>query len=205
MSTRRRASPPVTPSKACQPSYSSTAAANVPGRSVRCPAQHCRHGCSRPYPPGRPRPEARAALRDTAPTWPGEPAEWLARPVEFRRELGSGQVEAVEGHDLVPGGHEVADELLLGVVARVELGEAAEDGVRAEDEVDGGGRPLEVAGGPVPALVDVLLRGRDLPLRVHIEQVDEEVVGQCLGPVGEDSVAGLAEVGAQCPEAADEN
>src|SRR5690348_10260885 len=46
----------------------------------------------------------------------------------------SGQVEAIEVHDLVPRGGEVADELLLRVVARVDLSERAELGVGAEDQ-----------------------------------------------------------------------
>ena len=43
------------------------------------------------------------------------------------------QVEPVEGHDLVPGGHEVAHELLLRVVARVDLRDGAQ--LRALAEV----------------------------------------------------------------------
>ena len=61
---------------------------------------------------------------------------------------------------------------------RVDLRDGSELGVRAEDEVDGGGRPLDLAGGAVPALVDVLRRRGRLPLRAHVEQVHEEVVGQ---------------------------
>ena len=44
----------------------------------------------------------------------------------------------------------------------------------------------------IATLVHVLGRGRCLPLRVHVEQVHEEVVGQRLGPVGEDAVCGTA-------------
>src|SRR5690606_34844069 len=33
------------------------------------------------------------------------------------------QVEAIQVHDLVPGGHEVVDELALGVLAGVDLGD----------------------------------------------------------------------------------
>jgi hypothetical protein len=39
---------------------------------------------------------------------------------------GSGNVEAIEVHDLGPRRHEVTYELLLGVVAGVDLGEGAE-------------------------------------------------------------------------------
>jgi len=44
----------------------------------------------------------------------------------------SGEVEAVEVHDLRPGGDEVVHELLLRVVAGVDLGEGAELGVGAK-------------------------------------------------------------------------
>ena len=40
---------------------------------------------------------------------------------------------------------------------------------------------------------------------VHVEQVDEEVVGQRPGPVGEDAVLRLADVGAEDTQAADEH
>jgi hypothetical protein len=42
-------------------------------------------------------------------------------------------------------------------------------------------------------------------LRAHVEQVDEEVVGQRLRPLGEDAVLGLPGIGAQDAQAADEN
>src|SRR3712207_8696228 len=100
---------------------------------------------------------------------------------------GSGEVEPVEVHDLVPRGHEVAYEPLLRVVARVDLRDGPELGVRTEDEVDGGGGPPDLAGGAIPALVHVLGRGGRRPLRAHVEQVDEEVVRQRPGPVGEDA------------------
>src|SRR6266536_4611410 len=83
-------------------------------------------------------------------------------------------------------GHEVTHELLLRVAARVDLRDGSELGVRTEDEVDGGGGPLDLARAAIPTLEQVLSRGGCLPLRAHIEQVDEEVVGQCFGPVGED-------------------
>ena len=72
------------------------------------------------------------------------------------RTTGSGEVEPIEVHDLVPRRHEVTHELLLRVVAGVDLREGAELGVRAEDEVDGGGGPLDLARRAVATLVDVL-------------------------------------------------
>src|SRR3954447_9072856 len=60
------------------------------------------------------------------------PYDRPGRPASGRPGLGgsSGQVEPIEGHDLVPGGHEVADELPAGVIAGVDLGDGPELGVR---------------------------------------------------------------------------
>src|SRR6266404_5560047 len=49
---------------------------------------------------------------------------------------GSGRVEAIEIHHLVPRRHEVLHELLLRVGAPVDLREGAQLRVRAEDQVD---------------------------------------------------------------------
>ena len=53
-----------------------------------------------------------------------------------------GEVEAVCVHDFGPGRDEVVDEFFFGVVRGVDLGDGAELGVGAEDEIDGGGGPL---------------------------------------------------------------
>ena len=66
------------------------------------------------------------------------------------------KVVAVKVHHLVPRGHEVAHELLLPVVATVDLCEGSELGVRAEDEVRTGGGPLEVTGLAVASLEDTI-------------------------------------------------
>ena len=44
-----------------------------------------------------------------------------------------------------------------------------------------------------------------LPLRVHVEQVHEEVVGQRPGPLGEDAEFGLPDVRIQHAQAADQH
>ena len=75
--------------------------------------------------------------------------------------------------------------------AGVDFGQGPELRVGAEDEVDAGGGPLQLAGGAVAAFEDVRVGRRRLPLRAHVEQVDEEVVGQRLRPVGEDAVLRL--------------
>jgi ketosteroid isomerase-like protein len=51
---------------------------------------------------------------------------WNGRARSPAADAGSGEVEAIEAHDLVPRRHEVADEPLLRVVTGVDLGEGAE-------------------------------------------------------------------------------
>lgn len=63
------------------------------------------------------------------------------------------EVEAVEVHDFVPGGDEVVEEFVFAVGAGVNLGEGAEDGVRAKDEIDAGAGPAGGAGLAVAAFV----------------------------------------------------
>src|SRR5205807_1689769 len=63
-----------------------------------------------------------------------------------------GEVEAVQIHHLGPRGHEVAHELLLRVVTRVDLREGSKLGVRTEDEIDGRGGPLDLARGAIATL-----------------------------------------------------
>ena len=103
-------------------------------------------GSPRRRPPGggrpgrRPPPVGRVAGRGTRP--------------EARAGGRAGlEVEPVEVHDLDPRRGEVVHELLARVVARVDLRERAQLGVRAEDEVDAASGPLELARGGVAALV----------------------------------------------------
>src|SRR5437867_6553394 len=90
----------------------------------------------------------------------------------------SDKVEAIKIHHLVPRNHKVTHELLLRVVTCVDLRDGSELGVRTEDEVAGGGGPLELARGAIATLVHVLSRGGCLPLRAQVEHGHEEVVGQ---------------------------
>jgi hypothetical protein len=53
----------------------------------------------------------------------------------------SGAIEAIEIHHLVPGGDEDVHELVLRVIARIDLRERAELRVRPEDEIDAAGGP----------------------------------------------------------------
>jgi hypothetical protein len=71
------------------------------------------------------------------------------------------KVEAIEIHHLVSRSHKVTHELLLRVVACVDLREGSKLGVRTEDEVDGGGSPLEFARGAIATLVYTFLSEAD--------------------------------------------
>ena len=118
----------------------------------------------------------------------------------------SGEVEPVEVHDLVPRGDEVVHELLLRVVARVDLGERAQLGVRAEDEVDAAAGPLDLAGGArrgprrSPASSDVAF---------HVVPRSSRLTKKSLvsvpGRRGEDAERRLLVVRAQDAQAADED
>ena len=68
--------------------------------------------------------------------------------------------EAVEVHHLGPAVDEVAHELLLAVGRGVDLRDGAQLGVRAEDQVDRRGRPLDLAGRAVATFVEALGRRR---------------------------------------------
>src|SRR5688572_27540698 len=104
---------------------------------------------------------------------------------------GSDSIESIEIHDLVPRGNEVAHEFLPCVVARVDLRERPELGVRSEDEVDTARGSLELALRTTATLEGHRSFRRWLPLRVHVEEVHEEVVGQRPGPHGEQAAVRL--------------
>src|SRR5687767_6548944 len=57
----------------------------------------------------------------------------------------SSQIEAIVVHHLVPRSRKVTHELFLQVLLCVNLGDGSKLGVVAEDEVDGGAGPLELA------------------------------------------------------------
>ena len=91
--------------------------------------------------------------------------------------LRSGEVEAIKVHNLGPGRHEVLDKLLLCVLASVDLGQSPELGVRTEDEIDTRADSLDFASLAITPFKYVLGIRYRLPLRAHVEQVHEEIVG----------------------------
>src|SRR5260370_23217311 len=115
--------------------------------------------------------------RSTSSRWPPTPATYrrdtsglsTSRPARAGPAWtsGSGEVEPVEVHHLVPRRDEVAHELLLRVIARVDLRERAQLGVRPEDEVNTAAGPLDPNRGGVAALERGRIRGRRLPCRAH--------------------------------------
>src|SRR6202000_2822277 len=99
----------------------------------------------------------------------------------------SGKVETIRVHHLGPGRDEILDELLLRVTARIDFRKCTELGVRTEDQVGTGARPLDLLGLAVARLVHLIgTRGR-IPYGAHAEQVDEEVVSQRARLIGEDA------------------
>jgi hypothetical protein len=73
----------------------------------------------------------------------------------------------------------------------------------SESQVDPRAGPLQSIGLAVPPFLHAFGGRRRLPLRAHVQQVDEEVVRQCPGPVGEDAVFGPAGVRTEDAQAAD--
>ena len=109
--------------------------------------------------------------------------------------LRSGEVEAVKVHYLVPHRCKVVQKLLLGVFTTIDFRDGPELGVRAEDEVDTGAGPLEFARCSITTLEHVIVIRGCLPCSIHVEQVHEEVIGKRFGPLREDAMRGLPEIG----------
>src|SRR5438128_788014 len=94
----------------------------------------------------------------------------------------SSEVEALQVHHLGPRRHEVFHELLLRVRARIDFREGAQLRVRTKNQVDSGAGPLDLVRLPVATLVHAFRGSGRLPLRAHVEKVDENVVRQRLWP-----------------------
>src|SRR2546426_10333366 len=87
------------------------------------------------------------------------------------------EVVAIEVHHLGPRADEVLDELRLRIRAPVDLRQGPELGVRTEDEIDARAGPLKRTRRAIAPFEHVLGVRCRLPLRAHVEQVHEEVVG----------------------------
>src|SRR4051794_17266110 len=152
----------------------------------------------------------------------GRPFSWDDRPTTcrsinnnkyngsmFQRQLSyqrtSGNVVAIKVHDLVPRSREVLDERLLRVVTCIDFRKCPELGVGAETEIDSRAGPLEFVRRSIAALIHAFRYRRGIPRRVHVEQVDEEIIRQCLGLLGEDTVFGLSEIRTQDAHATQQN
>src|SRR5262249_12607758 len=117
-----------------------------------------------------------------------------------RRLLGSREIEAIGVHDLGPRRNEVLCELLLRIRTRIDFREGTKLGVRTEDQIDAGAGPLGRLCLAVVALIKVVAGW--LPLRPHVEEVDEKVVRQFFLLLGEDAMFGAANIGAERTQAA---
>jgi hypothetical protein len=95
-------------------------------------------------------------------------------------------VETVQLHNLDPSSDKVLDESVLATRRGVNLSNGTKLGVRTEDEIVTGGGPLLLARLAVLASVDLVLTC--LPLGLSVEEVNEEVVGELTGALGEDTV-----------------
>src|SRR6266567_9497414 len=105
----------------------------------------------------------------------------------------SSKVVAIKIHYLVPRSREVLDKRLLRVVTRIDFCDCPELGVRTEEEIDARAGPFDFLRRPITPLINPFGCRRGLPLRVHIEQVDEEIIRQRLRPAGEDAMFGVPE------------
>src|ERR1700691_1834594 len=119
--------------------------------------------------------------------WQNQRARDPARASQEKRRAlvlprSSGKVVAIKVHHLVPGSHEVLHKRLLRVVTCIDFRQGSELRVGTEDKINDGARPLEPARSPIATLQytsgwHAFRCGGLLPLRVHVEQVDEEIVG----------------------------
>jgi hypothetical protein len=115
------------------------------------------------------------------------------------------RVEPIQLHHLGPRATKSCTNFSLRVVAGVDLAQRAQLGVRAEHQVDAGAGPADRARLAVVGREHVLALALRRPGDAHVEQVDEEVVREHAGAVGEDAVRAAAGVGAEGAQAADEH
>jgi hypothetical protein len=106
----------------------------------------------------------------------------------FDRAGGSGEFETIKVQYLDPRPHEVRDEPLLSVRTGADFSDGPKLGVGAEDQVDARTSPFDLVRPPVAHFEYLVGTDAGLPLRGHVQQVDEEAVRQRLWPLGEDAI-----------------
>lgn len=98
------------------------------------------------------------------------------RPKPPERSGGLLEVEAVELHHLGPHMHEVVDELLIGVVRGIHLGNGAQLRVRPEHEVDRRTRPHNVTTFAAPSLVDPVAPSASVHMRLMSSKLTKKAL-----------------------------
>jgi hypothetical protein len=97
-------------------------------------------------------------------------------------------IKAIQIHHLVPRCDEIVDELLLRIGTSIDFRHGAQQGVGTENKVNARAGPLDRARFAITSFKQIRFRRDRLPLRAHVEQVHEEVVGQRFGALGEDAM-----------------
>src|SRR5438309_354487 len=88
----------------------------------------------------------------------------------------SGEVVAIKVHYFVPRSREVLHKRLFRVVTCIDFCDCSELGVRTEEEIDARAGPLDFVRRPIAPLKHAFGCSRGLPLGIHVEQVDEEII-----------------------------
>src|SRR5680860_221452 len=137
----------------------------------------------------------RAPRKVRAPAWPSLGA----------RTPRSAQVEPVQFGDLGPGRDKVAHELLRGVVARIDLGQGAQLGIRAEQQIDTRAAAHQLIRALLAAFERLRAWIQRLPGGAELQERDKELVAQHARTVGEDAIGRTVPVGAEYAQTAHEH
>src|SRR5581483_8041196 len=96
--------------------------------------------------------------------------------------------------------------LFAGISTGINFAESSKLRVRAEEQIDAAGGPLQFAGVAIASFVRATIPvGSGLPLRVHVEQVYEEVIRQRLRTLREHPVLRVPEVCIEHAKTTDEH
>src|SRR5580765_8577018 len=109
-----------------------------------------------------------------------------------------GEIKAVNVHHLSPYGDEVLNKLFLRILTCIHFRNRSELRVRTEEQIGACRGPFEFARAAIVSLIHTAgAVGSRLPLRVHVEQVHEEIIRQRLRTRGKDAVPRLPKVRSQ--------